>query len=70
MFAGLAPASNPRLAIVVVVDEPNAGEYYGGKVAAPVFSSIASGSLRILAVAPDNVPGSKREALRLAEAGR
>jgi cell division protein FtsI (penicillin-binding protein 3) len=70
VFAGLAPASKPRLAIVVVVDEPNAGEYYGGQVAAPVFSSIASGSLRILAVAPDNVQGSKREALRLAEAGR
>lgn len=70
VFAGLAPASNPRLAIVVVVDEPNAGEYYGGQVAAPVFSSIASGSLRILAVAPDNVPGTKLEALRLAEVGR
>jgi len=70
VFAGLAPASKPRLAIVVVVDEPNAGEYYGGAVAAPVFSSIASGSLRILAVAPDNVQGTKREALRLAEAGR
>jgi cell division protein FtsI (penicillin-binding protein 3) len=70
VFAGLAPASNPRLAIVVVVDEPNAGEYYGGQVAAPVFSSIASGSLRIMAVAPDNVKGDKREALRLAEAGR
>ena len=70
VFAGLAPASQPRLAIVVVVDEPSAGEYYGGKVAAPVFSSIASGSLRILAVAPDNVQGTQREAVRLAEAGR
>jgi len=70
VFAGLVPASNPRLAIVVVVDEPNAGQYYGGQVAAPVFSSIASGSLRILAVAPDNIQGAQHEALRLAEAGR
>ncbi len=68
VFAGLAPASDPRLAIVVVVDEPTAGEYYGGQVAAPVFSSIASGSLRILAVAPDNVRGAQPKTLRLAEA--
>ncbi len=53
IFAGLAPASNPRLAVVVVIDEPNAGEYYGGKVAAPVFSSIVAGAARILAIPPD-----------------
>lgn len=54
VFAGLAPASAPRLAAVVVVDDPRAGEYYGGTVAAPVFSAVMEGALRILAVAPDN----------------
>ncbi len=54
VFAGLAPASNPRLAAVVVIDEPSAGLYYGGDVSAPVFSSIVGGALRLLAVAPDS----------------
>jgi cell division protein FtsI (penicillin-binding protein 3) len=53
VFGGIAPASSPRLAAVVIIDEPSAGEYYGGKVAAPVFSSIVGGSLRLLAVPPD-----------------
>ena len=53
VFAGLAPASNPRLATVVVIDEPSAGLYYGGDVAAPVFAGIVGGALRLLAVAPD-----------------
>jgi cell division protein FtsI (penicillin-binding protein 3) len=53
VFAGLAPASNPRLAITVVVDDPRGGVYFGGQVAAPVFSSVAAGSLRILAIPPD-----------------
>jgi cell division protein FtsI (penicillin-binding protein 3) len=53
VFAGLAPASNPRVATVVVIDEPSAGLYYGGDVAAPVFSSVVGGALRLLAVAPD-----------------
>jgi cell division protein FtsI (penicillin-binding protein 3) len=54
VFAGIAPASEPRLAVVVVIDDPRAGEYYGGIVAAPVFSAVAQGALRILAVAPDD----------------
>ncbi|MBU6379386.1 MAG: penicillin-binding protein 2 [Gammaproteobacteria bacterium] len=54
VFAGLAPASNPRLAAVVVIDEPSAGLYYGGDVSAPVFSAIVGGALRLLAVAPDS----------------
>ena len=53
MFGGVAPATSPRLAAVVIIDEPSAGEYYGGKVAAPVFSSIVGGALRLLAVPPD-----------------
>ena len=53
LFAGIAPASNPRLVMVVIIDEPSAGAYYGGVVAAPVFSSVMQESLRILNVAPD-----------------
>jgi cell division protein FtsI (penicillin-binding protein 3) len=53
VFGGVAPASQPRLAAVVIVDEPGAGQYYGGDVAAPVFSAVVGGALRLLAVAPD-----------------
>ncbi len=53
LFAGLAPVSNPKIAMVVVINEPQAGEYYGGQVAAPVFSKVMQGSLRLLNVAPD-----------------
>jgi cell division protein FtsI (penicillin-binding protein 3) len=53
VFAGMAPASDPRLVMVVMVDEPSAGEYYGGTVAAPVFSSVMEGALRLLNVTPD-----------------
>ncbi len=56
IFAGLAPASDPRLAAVVVIDEPSGKLYYGSDVAAPVFAGIMSESLRLLAVAPDAVP--------------
>ncbi|MFW5452591.1 peptidoglycan D,D-transpeptidase FtsI family protein [Thioalkalivibrio sulfidiphilus] len=57
MFAGFAPASHPRLVMVVVIDEPAGEEYYGGQVAAPVFSKIMQGALRLLDVPPDDVPG-------------
>ena len=52
-FVGIAPASRPRLIVAVMIDEPTAGQYYGGAVAAPVFSQVAAGALRLLAVAPD-----------------
>src|SRR5690606_30763667 len=55
-FAGVAPASDPRLVVVVMIDEPKGGSYYGGDVAAPVFSRIVAGALRILAVPPDALP--------------
>ncbi|MCC5794897.1 MAG: penicillin-binding protein 2 [Chromatiales bacterium] len=58
IFGGLAPVSDPRLAIVVVIDEPRAGQFFGSEVAAPLFSSIAAGALRLLAVPPDALPGS------------
>ena len=53
MFGGVAPATHPRLAAVVVIDEPSAGKYYGGDVAAPVFSAVMGGALRLMGVAPD-----------------
>ncbi|MGB2130868.1 MAG: peptidoglycan D,D-transpeptidase FtsI family protein [Marinobacterium sp.] len=56
VFAGVAPISNPRLAIAIMVDNPKGQEYYGGLVAAPVFSRIASGALRLLNVPPDKWP--------------
>ncbi|MEM7405976.1 MAG: penicillin-binding protein 2 [Pseudomonadota bacterium] len=52
-FAGIAPASRPRLVAVVVVDEPGGDEYYGGQVAAPVFRQVMADSLRLLGVSPD-----------------
>ena len=57
IFAGLAPASDPRLATVVIIDEPTGDLYYGGDVAAPVFGDVMAESLRLLAVAPDALPG-------------
>jgi cell division protein FtsI (penicillin-binding protein 3) len=56
IFAGLAPASQPRLATVVVIDEPTGDLYYGGDVAAPVFGEVMAESLRLLAVPPDALP--------------
>ena len=55
-FVGMAPASHPRVIIAVMIDEPSAGQHYGGAVAAPVFSQVAAGTLRFLAVPPD-APG-------------
>lgn len=52
-FVGFAPATSPRLIVAVMIDEPSAGQYYGGTVAAPVFSSVMAGALRLLAVPPD-----------------
>jgi cell division protein FtsI (penicillin-binding protein 3) len=56
VFAGMVPASNPRLVMVVMVDEPSAGQYYGGQVAAPVFARVMAGALRLMAVPPDDLP--------------
>ncbi len=52
-FVGFAPATNPRIVVAVMIDEPTAGQYFGGTVAAPVFSRITEGTLRTLGVAPD-----------------
>lgn len=55
VFGGVVPATNPRLAAVVVIDEPGGTKYYGGDVAAPVFSAVVGGALRLLAVPPDEM---------------
>jgi len=52
-FVGFAPVSNPRLIVAVMIDEPGAGQYYGGAVAAPVFSSVMGAALRLLSVPTD-----------------
>ena len=56
-FVGMAPASNPRLIMAVMIDEPSNGEYYGGAVAAPVFSKVMSDALRLLGV-PQDAPNN------------
>ncbi|MFC0180404.1 peptidoglycan glycosyltransferase FtsI [Thorsellia kenyensis] len=53
--AGVAPVSNPRFSLVVVINEPSAGEYFGGAVSAPVFSSIMGGVLRTMNITPDGL---------------
>lgn len=62
-FVGFAPVSDPRVVIAVMIDEPSAGQHYGGAVTGPVFSSIAEGALRALGVAPD----APLEPLKVAE---
>jgi len=59
LFVGLAPATDPKIVVVVVVNEPKGEEHYGGQVAAPVFSRIASGAMRILKIAPDKIPADQ-----------
>lgn len=54
-FGGVVPASKPRLAAIVVIDEPGGRLYYGGDVAAPVFSNVMAGALRLLGVPPDGL---------------
>ena len=74
VFGGVAPATEPRLAAIVVIDEPSAGLHRGGDVAAPVFSAVVGGALRLLAVAPDRpinapddvVPAPTRAGVRTA----
>ncbi|WP_298721094.1 penicillin-binding transpeptidase domain-containing protein [uncultured Oceanisphaera sp.] len=63
LFAGMAPASNPRLAMVVVMNEPQGDKYYGGDVAAPVFAEVMSGALQLLNIRPD---GATEEQFQLA----
>jgi len=68
-FVGLAPASNPRLIIGVVIDEPSGGVYYGGSVAGPVFAQVMAASLRQLALPPDAPDTALRMTQHAARAG-
>ena len=67
-FVGFAPASAPRLVVAVMIDEPSAGQHYGGTVAAPVFAQVMQGALRLLGVphdaplVPVELPGEGEEA--------
>lgn len=54
-FVGMAPASNPRLIMAVMIDEPTTGDYYGGTIAAPVFSAVMADALRMLAIPQDAI---------------
>ncbi len=56
VFAGMAPASQPRLVVVVMINEPTGEEYYGGHVAAPVFRNVMAGALRLMNIPPDDLP--------------
>ncbi len=60
LFAGMAPASEPRLVVVVMIDEPQGEVYYGGQVAAPVFARIMTDALRLLGIPPDGVGGGRQ----------
>ena len=62
LFAGLAPVSDPRFVVAVVVDDPRGKKYYGGEVAAPVFRTVMSDALRLNAVPPDSSSTPPRDA--------
>ena len=61
-FAGMAPASNPEVVVVVMIDEPSGDKYYGGEVAAPAFSAIMAGALRVLGLTMDAIELPQRTA--------
>ncbi len=70
VFAGLAPVTAPKIVAVVIVDEPRGEDYYGGEVAAPVFSRIVGGTLRLLAVPPDALSAPVSTVVARAERAR
>ncbi|MDX1491224.1 MAG: penicillin-binding protein 2 [Pseudohongiellaceae bacterium] len=59
LFAGYAPASDPKVVVVIVMNQPGGGQHYGSQVAAPLFSQIVAGTMRILNVAPDKIDESE-----------
>jgi cell division protein FtsI (penicillin-binding protein 3) len=66
IFVGMAPASDPRLVMAVLINEPGGEDFYGGKVAAPVFSKVIGDALRILNIAPDQQRTQKKPLLAVA----
>jgi cell division protein FtsI (penicillin-binding protein 3) len=69
LFAGFAPASDPRLVMVIMVDDPTGQAYYGGQIAAPVFGKVMSGALRLLNITPDDLERSTQRMVQV-EPGR
>ncbi|MBM7061612.1 penicillin-binding protein 2 [Pseudomonas sp. UL073] len=69
LFAGFGPMSNPRFAVVVVIDEPSKAGYFGGLVSAPVFSKVMSGTLRLMNIQPDNLPAEQPQQTVATSAG-
>lgn len=63
VFSGIAPVTDPRIIVAVMVDNPKGQEYYGGEVAAPVFSRVSTNALRLLNAAPDLWPEKQTERL-------
>jgi len=68
IFAGMVPADEPELVMVVMIDEPRNGEHFGGLVAAPVFSQVMSGAMRLLDIAPDRI--SKKQLMNASYASQ
>ena len=69
VFAGMAPVNDPRFVMVVMINEPHGDVYYGGEVAAPVFSSVMSGALRMMDITPDAIDDSKIHLASLSHPG-
>lgn len=59
IFAGIVPADDPQVVMVVMIDEPRNGKHFGGQVAAPVFSTVMSGAMRLLDIPPDRISGTQ-----------
>lgn len=66
LFAGMIPASRPRLVAVIVIDEPKSGEHFGGRVAAPIFARVMTEAVRILNIAPDRPSTDGSDLVRFA----
>jgi len=65
LFVGMVPITNPRVVMGIVIDEPTRGAYYGGEVSAPAFSAVLGGGLRLMDVAPDDLPSLGQQVMAL-----
>lgn len=68
-FAGLVPVSDPAVVAVVMIDDPKGSRYYGGEVAAPVFSKVIGSTLRLMNITPDDLPVTAEQSLPVVAAG-
>ncbi len=69
LFAGFAPASDPRLVMVIMVDDPSGDTYFGSQIAAPVFGKVMSGALRLLNIMPDDLAQPPQRMARAEQRG-